>query len=342
MTNFFGFQGTNFGPLLQPQTAADFQRLHSLTNRYKLDPAFAKSVDENYGPFDWLLPEAHAIYWGAKALDEAAKNPDKVKPEDLITVRRIIYQSLLQSLKHGRVIANPFNGSYALGPNVDLVDNLNKFYLKAYADENDRGQKDGILKAHRNSLREAIYFLYEANRMDEARKWFKYLGEHYPDKPILDGQPNSYPRNITLDEYAVGVVQTDITETSQERVTSAIQSLLMRAYACLADGEEDRYQNFLNLARRVHERYVKATSGSKGDVRIPLLPFKEMEASVVRYLIDPQSGVPYAARAALVTRLGLPAAMLAPAEGETNAAAKVAEPASTNSILTNAVSPLLP
>ena len=66
-------------------------------------------MDEKYGPFDWRLPEAHAIYWGAQGLDEAAKNPDKVKADDLITVRRIIYQSLLQAFHHGRIVADPFN-----------------------------------------------------------------------------------------------------------------------------------------------------------------------------------------------------------------------------------------
>src|SRR5580658_3802910 len=91
MAPFFGRQGTNFDLLLHPQSAADFQQLNLLTNKYKLDPVFAKNVDDTYGPFDWLLPEAHAIYWGAKALDEAKKNPDKVKADDLITVRRIIY-----------------------------------------------------------------------------------------------------------------------------------------------------------------------------------------------------------------------------------------------------------
>ena len=37
------------------------------------------------------------------------KIPDKVKPDDLITLRRIIYQSMLQAFHHGRLIANPFN-----------------------------------------------------------------------------------------------------------------------------------------------------------------------------------------------------------------------------------------
>ena len=50
-----------------------------LREKYKIDPAFAEKVNEEYGPLDWRLPEAHAIYWGALGLEKAKENPDKVK-----------------------------------------------------------------------------------------------------------------------------------------------------------------------------------------------------------------------------------------------------------------------
>ncbi len=338
MRNFFGPNGTNFDRLLQPQTAEEIKQLQAFTNQYKLSPAFAKAVDEKYGPFDWRLPEAHAIYWGAMGLDVAAKNPAKVKADDLITVRRIIYQSLLQAFHHGRVVPDPFNQSYSLGPNLDLVPQVNKAYLDLYEDETDPGQRDGILKAHRNFLRDAVYFLYEANRLGEAAKWFKFLGDKYPDKPIVETDPNSLPKSLTLDEYAVAVVQIDIGETSQERVTAAIQGLLGRAYLALAAGEDDRYENLKRLANRVYQRYVAKTAGSNGDKRIPLPPYETLNAAVVRQLIDPKSGLPYTARAVLRTQLGLPAETAAPAKPATNAV----EPVATNAVPTNAAAPVLP
>ena len=50
-----------------------------LREKYKIDPVFAQKVDEQYGPLDWRLPEAHAIYWAALGLEKAKENPDKVK-----------------------------------------------------------------------------------------------------------------------------------------------------------------------------------------------------------------------------------------------------------------------
>jgi len=336
MTNCFGFMGTNLTPLLHPRTAQDFQRLQSLTNQYKLDPAFIASLDKQYGPFCWLLPEAHAIYWGAKALDEAAKNPDKIKSDDLITVRRSVYQSIYQSFKHGRIVSDPFMGSYVLGPNLDLVSKVNFTFTNFWFEETQPNQKSGILKAHRNFLRDAVYFLYEANRIHEAQGWFNYLGQEYPNQQILDDRPDLLPKDLTLDEYAVAVTQSDIKETSREKVTSALEGLLERAYLKLADGDDDGYVNYKNLTRRVYDNYVGKTTAAKGPVRIPLQPFEEMNAMVVRLLLDPQKGVPYEARAILRTRLGLereraPAAP-APAENAPDAGAA----ANTNAVGTNA------
>ena len=332
MRNFFGPDGTNFDLLLHPPNETDRTNAALLRDKFKLDAAFAKSVDAQYGPLDWRLPEAHAIYWGARGLQAARENPDKVKADDLIKLRRIIYQSMLQAFHHGRIIADPFRKGYSLGPNLELTPQVNAAYEKLYADETESGMKDGILKAQRNFLRDAVYFLYENNRLAEASQWFKYLGDKFPDKPIIDGQPNSLPKNLTLDEYAVAVVQIDIGETSQDRVTAAAQGLLSRAYYDLAAGKDDRYENLKRLAIKVYERYRTKTSGFKGDQRIPLPPFETLNNAVLQQLLDSKTGLPYAARAELVTKLQLPSALLERPNPTTNSMQKISvNPTATNS-----------
>jgi hypothetical protein len=256
----------------------------------------------------------------------------------LITARRIIYQSLLQAFHHGRILTDPFNHRVSLGPNLDLVDRVNQAYLNSYAEEKDPGQKDGILTAHRNFLRDAVYFLYEADRRSEAQKWFNYLAQTYPDKPIIDDRPDSLPRNLTLDEYAVAVIQIDIGETSQERVTAAVQGLLLQAYYDLAIGEDDRFQNLKGLATRVYDSYTAKAIRFKGMDRMALPPFAVLNQTVVQNLLDPQSGVPYAARAVLRTQLHLPAEP--PPAAQTNAVPATVESPSTNAALTNVVMPV--
>ena len=305
MKRFFGPEGTNLDLLLNPQTPEQTQQRHGFTNQFKMDPAFLKKVNDEWGPFDWRLPEAHAIYWGAKGLEAAKENPEKVKKDDVMTCRRIIYQSLLQAFHHGRILTDVFGRSY-LGPNLELVGQVNKSYLTMYDEEESPAQRDGIRKAHRNFLRDAVYFLYEANRLSEAQKWFGYLGEKYPEKPIIDNDPNSLPKNLTLDEYAFAVIQIDANETSQEKVTAAIQGVLVRAYLAIAGGQNDYYLGYRNLAQKIHDRFTAKTAIARGHERMPLMPLNEMARDVVMQLLDPQQGLPYVARATLRTQVGLP------------------------------------
>jgi hypothetical protein len=329
MRPFFGPNGTNFDLLINPPDAAASNNAALFREKYKLDAAFARSVDAEYGPFDWRLPEAHAIYWGARGLRAAKENPDKVNPEDLIKLRRIVYQSMLQAFHHGRIIPDPISQRYSLGPNLDLAPQVSKVYETLMAE--DAGNRDHIAKAHRNFLRDAVYFLYVNNRMAAAKKWFQYLGDKYPDKPIIENQPDSLPKTLTLDEYAVAVVQIDIGETSQARVTAAVQGLLTRAYSDLATGQDDRYENLKRLAVKVYQRYTEKTSGFRGEERIPLPPFDTLNKTILQQLLDPQAGLPYAARAELVTKLNLPSSLLAPVTATTNAVENVA----TNSAATS-------
>jgi hypothetical protein len=325
MGNLFGDAGTNYQSLITatPGTA-DWTNAIVLKEKFKLDPNFIKMVDEKYGPLDWRLPEAHAIYWGAKGLEQAELHPGKVKQDDLIQLRRVVYQSTYQAFKHGRIIYNPFTQRYSLGPNMDLAGRVNAVYEQMARD--DQKNRDHIERAQRNALRDTIYFLYSNNRMAEAQKWFKYLGEKFPNQPIVENDPTSLPKTLSLDEYAVAVVQIDIGETSQERVTQAVQGLITRAYLSLVTDDDARYQNLMNLAQRVHTKYMKATAGSRGEVRIPLPPMDEMKKTIVMDLLNAENGLPPEARAILRTKLGLPAEVAAPAA--TNAAP--AAPASTN------------
>ena len=322
MGDLFGPEGTNYQSLVHPQTPMDVTNVAILTGKFKMEPAVIQETEDHYGPLDWRLPEAHAIYWAVKGLDQARLNPGKVKSDDLITLRRIIYQSIYQAFKHGRVVYNRFTDRYTLGPNLDLVGRVNDAYESMFAEETQDNMRGGILKAQRNFLRDAIYFLYENNRLTEAAKWFKYLGDKFPNLPIVENDPNSLPKNLTLDDYAVAVVQIDIGETSQERVTAAVQGMVVRAFLALVADEDSRYQNYLNLAQRIHNNYTKSTAPSKGDTRIPLPSMAELKRQVVDNLLDSKQGLPPAARAILRTRLGLPAEA-APAPAATNAPAAI-------------------
>jgi hypothetical protein len=336
MTPFFGANGTNFANLISPQNSADRTNALLLREKYKIDPVFAQKVDAQYGPLDWRLPEAHAIYWGELGLDEAKKNPDKVKQDDLMTLRRIVYQSLYQAFKHGRIISNPFNQRVELEPNLDLIPKVNDAYEQMMRETEK--SRDNISGARRSFLRDAVYFLYEYNRVADAAKWYRFLGQNYPDKTILDGDPDSFPKNLTLDEYAVARVQEELGDTSQERTAGVVDGLLANAYGSLAIGQDDRYAGFKLLARKVYEHYQKNIARMASNVeRVGLPPFEMLDKTVLNRLLDTQQPLlPFAARAVLRTQLGMTAETNAPPQTvSTNAIAPSVlsdtnVPASTN------------
>jgi hypothetical protein len=329
MTPFFGPNGTNFDTLIHPQTAGDRTNAFLLREKYKIDPEFAKKVDAEWGPLDWRLPEAHAIYWGAFGLAQAKKHRDKVNPDDLIKLRRNIYQSMLQSFHHGRIIRNLFNQAYELVPNLDLVSKVNDAYEKMYADETSHDMRDGIQKAHRYFLGDAVYMLYEDNRVAEAADWYRYLARKYPENNTLNGNPNSRPSQLTFEQYAIARVQEDVGDTSQERTTAAIEGLLARAYYELASGQDDRYAAFKRMAGKIYENYQAQTADFQGaNTRIVLPAFADLNRTVLNRLLNTQQGLPFAARAVLRTQLGMPSDNAAPATaGSTNAPAVAITPA---------------
>jgi hypothetical protein len=303
MLPFFGPNGTNLDELTNPQTPETQARAKLLREKYQIDPIFAKKVDDQWGPLDWRVSEAQAIYWAALGLEKAKENPTKVDPSGLIRLRRVIYQSMLQAFYHGRLVINPFDKTCEFYPDLDLVSKVNDAYETMYAEEPSDGQKQGIQTAQRNFLGDAVYFLYEDNRVAEAAKWFRYLCQKYPDQ-FLTGGPG-LPSQMTLDEFAIACVQGDINDTPQDRTTAAVEGLLTRAYYALAIGDSDRYVGLKLLAGKIYERYQSKLTYANGPQRMGLPPFASINRNVLNQLLDPKQGIPYAMRAVIRTQLGL-------------------------------------
>lgn len=295
----------NLDELIQPQNDDARQRLRILTNEFKMDPQFMKKVDAQYGPLEWRLPEAHAIYWAVRGLEMAKANPAKVKAEDLIQLRRVIYQCLHLSVQRGRLVENPIEKVFEFGPNLDVIPQTSAAYEQAMAE--DAPNRDHIAKAQRNFLRDAVYFLYVHDRLADAAKWYEVLSTKYPDKPLIDGDTNSLPRQVTLDRFAVAHVQEDVNETSQVKVRLILEGLLKNAYRSLLVGEDERAAGFRLLAQKVWDGYMRNIGGGANQQRIPVPPVDQLQRSVLNQLLDPEKGWPVEARAALRTKLGMPA-----------------------------------
>lgn len=305
MAEVFGKGEPNLDELINPTTEDALRRLNILTNKYKLDPVFMKEVDEKHGPLEWRLPESHAIYWASLGLKKAEENPTKVKADELIQLRRVIYQSMQLAFQRGRLVPDSFTQSFDTEPNLEIIEKVSAAYEQAIEDEpNMRANIEG---AHRNLIANAAYFLYANDRIPEALKWYRVLGEKYPNRMLLNHDTNSFPTRLTLEEFALGRIVEDVSETSRDRVKAVLVGHAATGYRYLAMGDQKRYTGMRNLARMLRSTYMKKIGGGANVDRIGLPPVEEIEQDVLKALLDPEtSRWPYEMRAALRAALAMP------------------------------------
>jgi len=312
--------------LINPQTDDEKERYRTLREKYKLDPLHMKAVDDEFGPLEWRLPESHAIYWATLGLKRAKK-------EEQITLRREIYQPLQLAFQRGRLIE--FNVGdkkrYDIGPNLAMIPNANKAYEKAMGE--DAEYRDHIASAHKNFLKDAVYFLYTHNRRADAQQWMNYLVAKYPDALIYDvrGEMKTPQKiaDMTVEDYCAARVTEDISETSRTRVQQAIEGFLERSYFHLAIGEDDYATGYALFAGDIWDRYQRKVTrkGNQPDERVALPPMDLLKNQVLK--VFDESYEPLLV-ARLHTKLGLPPPTNAPAAAPTNAPPTPVTPGTSN------------
>ena len=297
MDQVIGRGPINWDELLHPTTPEAKERARLLREKFKMDPEFMKKTDEKYGPLEWHLPEASAIYWAYKGLD--ISKDQELRKEDFVQLRRVIFQSLQLAFMRGRIIYRGTNlVDFVYGPNLEIIKKANDSYLEQAALEPN--MRDNILNAHKNFLGMAVYHLYEHNRKQPAQQWFNYLLEQYPQavRPEL--------RN--LDDYAFSRVAEDVGETDPNRVKTAILGALERACLAYAMGEEDVGANNMIWSKKLWDRYMAAIgTNEKQKQRVTLPPLALLKEQVQKNVLSPDYGLDPILAAQLRTRLNLPA-----------------------------------
>lgn len=293
MQSVLGNQHPDFDLLINPPDPETAERVRRLREVYKMDPAIMKAVDEEYGPLEWRLPETSAIYWAYAGLE-------KSEAKDLMTLRRVIYQSMQLAFHRGRFIENPYDQTIEFGPNLDIIPQVSESYLAMQKEEPDMAEHIG--RAHRNFLKDAVYFLFTHNRLKDAAYWFNYIHENYPDATLTG--TNMKLTDVSLDQYAVNQVTEIANETSQDKVKALVEGYLSRAYYLQAIGEDDQSAGHALLARKMYQQFERKTSGATQRVGLP--PLALLQREVLNRMLDPQQGLSPQLQAQLRTALNLP------------------------------------
>ncbi len=271
----------NYDELENPTTDDARRRSKILKEKYKLDPFIMADVDKEYGPLEWRLPDAHAIYW-------AEMGRLRAKPKDQETLRRSIYQTMQQACIRGGLTKTK-SGQWMWGPNLNLVPKVSAAYEKMIKEE--PAIRDNMQTAHKNFLRAAVYLLYVDGRQKQAQYWYDYMRKLYPAAVLP---------NVSLDDYALASITEEVNDTEANRVLIVIEGLLRQSFMRLLSDEDDSSVNFERLAKRLYDRHQEKTPGTKDRITLPA--YSDIRKEVLDELLQ----VPQYA-AILRTKLNLPA-----------------------------------
>lgn len=295
MGEVFGDKAPDWESLINPQTDEARQRVKLLRERYKMDPKIAREVDQRYGPLEWRLPETHGIYWAYLGLKNS-------KPEQLITLRRVIYQSMQLAAQRGRLITNPVDKYFEFGPNLAAIPMANEGYEQMLGEALD--SLPNVQNAHGNFLKQVISDLYVHNREQDAARWHDYLAKKYPNRYTRPGQTVT---EFVLERYK------ELIDLGKDKIQGAIEGMFTRHFYELAIGQDDRAAGYLRLLQQIAAAYEKKVERSeRGRVDLPPLP--KLRQLVLDRIIQAPVGEGWSPqlRLQLLTALNLPVPKDAP------------------------------
>lgn len=224
------------------QVLIDHLRLHRLKDDYKLDPGLMREVEASYGPLDWRLPQAHALYWAWQSR-LVADGFDKLAAE------RMIFQSLVESFRQGSLFTGADNNLFIPSPNPDLLPRVRQAFQEA---ARNFPEQDSVRQAYGNFLREAVVMMVSFNRMDDARACFEELQTAYPSDDTARG----------FGPFVLRTFSQEVSQLDDRQAQSVVEGALYQALVWQAMGDPERAAGFDRLARLAWESYMAQRENS--------------------------------------------------------------------------------
>ena len=238
----------------------DYLRAKWIREKLKLDPAYILALNRRYGELDWRLPEAHALYWASKGIDN---DPNQGRANEFCD--RMVSQALNDAFQGGKLLAvDPDNpDTFATVPNLALGDAVVKSYRDAY-----KRQKNNSFKvALEYFLADAVAMAYSFGKYSLAKKYFNMLRKE---------KPHDLSLRMGLDKYVLKKWREDVATATPQQLYTIVDSLAYQSAYLSASGEHDAAEAHLNLARGIYNIYKK--QHEKTWTRVGLPPFDEIKA----------------------------------------------------------------
>ena len=254
-----------------------FVRRRVLVDEYHMEPDRMIRYTKKYGPLDWRHPAAHALYWGARGVENALPRIRKMTVEDydFVNADRQVIQSLQELYRSGDVY---FSYLYFRMPELRIQDTggqityslylavPNPHFVEKYGEIFEevarRSKYDQVKRiytlydaGYENFLKDAIRFFYRRGQKDVAQRYiFKLINRE--SLSLNDSWKNErYAQS--LEDFIRDQFEDErfkSTYVAQSEVSAAIQA----AVVALLDGNDELFRSNWEYAQMFHKRYTDA------------------------------------------------------------------------------------
>lgn len=276
-----------------------YLRADRLYRQWKLDSKFIGELrrDDMFGPLDFRTPQAHAIYWAAKGLQESgqkkftfealvapsfdfrANSGEGLKGADDVVAAMIDDDTGLNALNTKRVITGAIQDLFRRGrfiitdytplatPDLRFVPVEHRLFLalgRVFA-EAEGGEWDGtagqIFKSgHVNFLRKAISFYYRFDDQANAKKYWNIMTKLYPLKEY----------NVGMRRYIGKYVLEDVKSKGLADIGGTVYAYLVQAFERYAIGDDYSAAAMKRYARMIYDAYMSEKEHMRPTDRVNL------------------------------------------------------------------------
>jgi hypothetical protein len=192
-------------------------------------------IDRNYGPLDWRLHQAHAIYWAAEGEweDYFATNANYAE---------VVRQSMTDAFYNGRLMYDEKNSTMVRTENLRMIKHIHNYY-----DEMIQNHYSPIIDAgHKKFLERAITILYSYNRLSAARELF----DHYKIDYLQD-------QKMDYETFVLNAMRLTASTDSRKTERSLVELYMYQALQWMMRSEFDRSNGYFRMASVMWQRNQK-------------------------------------------------------------------------------------
>jgi len=241
------------GKLNQSENINFFNKTNAMRKKMKLDTERMLYIDRRYGPFNWLLPQATAVYWGAR-------KHAKEYSQGYVNYKVVIPVAMQQSFLKGSIVSDSASKLFVTTNNFDIAPNI----IKIYRDKAKNNIKPEFERAQcLMFLRSAIPILFSFDKIKMAHLLFDEYKKLRPDVKVNF-------QNFIISQL-LRLKDAKATRYKQ----SLVELSLYNAYKAMLSGAEDKAANIAESAKKTYEQY----QSKYGRYGLKLPPFESIKAA---------------------------------------------------------------